>query len=234
MSNESQDCPSSPAAHCPLAITRHIRLCPRRPSQLPKGRQRFPRDFSRGASLLRRAYAHTRFYQLKSLLYLPPTCRASRFVQSDRLPGTQPNGRQLRIRKPQYPLCSGTQVVFAPRRGARAAIRARPGARGAIRATARHKYGVAYPEKRLQPRCRMRLPRSRVLPPPRAGTQVAICVTARHEYRVAYPRMRERDEESGQGQHLAALQPPLRRQAAMTNRPYPGSSSDEGGGAERG
>ena len=48
------------------------------------------------------------------------------------------------------------------------------------------------------------------------------------------PEDAERGEESGQGRHLAALQPPLRRQAAMTKRPYPGSSSDEGGGAERG
>ena len=88
----------------------------------------------------------------------------------------------------------------------------------AIRVTAWHKSGVAYPEKRLQPQCRARFPRSRDSPPPRAGTQVAICVTARHEYRVAYPRMRERDEESGQGQHLAALQPPLRWQAAMAKR----------------
>ena len=85
----------------------------------------------------------------------------------------------------------------------------RPGARGAICATAWHRYGVAYPEKRLQPRCRARFPRSRDSPPPRAGTQVAICAIAWHENGVAYPGMRSEVRNRGRGGTRAALKPRL-------------------------
>jgi len=85
----------------------------------------------------------------------------------------------------------------------------RPGARGAICATAWHRYGVAYPEKRLQPRCRARFPRSRDSPPPRAGTQVAIRAIAWHENGVAYPGMRSEVRNRGRGGTRAALKPRL-------------------------